>query len=64
MPPKHQIHRPFSTLKKLLDQSKVRLAPDSDKPLSPPGDTERVSSTRSQPVREWKVRQRGEDGTT
>lgn len=36
MPPKRQIHHPFSTLKKLLDHSKVRLAPDSDKPLSPP----------------------------
>ena len=36
MPAKHQIHRPFSILKELLDQGKVRLAPDSDKPLSPP----------------------------
>ncbi len=36
MPPQPQIHRPFSMLKKLLEQGKVRLAPDSDKPLSPP----------------------------
>jgi DNA-nicking Smr family endonuclease len=36
MPPKPSTYRPFSVLKKLVDRGKFRLAPETDKPLSPP----------------------------